>query len=86
MKVAGVREFRTRSASLMGRGEPVVVTRHGKVSGVYLPLRDPDRIPDDLRRELIEVIGEHLSRTLDRKGITEARLQKDFDDHRRRRR
>lgn len=86
MKVAGVRQFRARSASLLNGDDPVVITRHGKVSGVFLPLNDPDRIPDDLRRDLIEVIGEHLSRTLARKGITESRIQKDFDAHRRRRR
>jgi len=52
MRVAGIRELRAKSAVLFGSGEPVLVTRHGKMSGVYVPLDELDRLPDDLRREL----------------------------------
>jgi hypothetical protein len=52
MKIAGIREVRAQSAALLGGDEPVLVTKHGKISGVYLPLEEPDKIPDDLRREL----------------------------------
>ena len=49
MRIAGVRELRARSAELLGGQEPIVVTRHGRVSGVFLPLEDPNRLPTDLR-------------------------------------
>jgi PHD/YefM family antitoxin component YafN of YafNO toxin-antitoxin module len=71
---------------LFGGGEPVLVTRHGKVSGVYVPLDEPDRLPDDLRRELAAVLGRHLARLLERKGVTEREIVGDFDAYRRRRR
>ena len=45
MKVAGVRELRAKSANLLGGNEPVLITRHGHVSGVYLPLEDPNALP-----------------------------------------
>ena len=48
MKVTGIRELRAKTAVLFGSGEPVLVTKHGKVSGVYVPLDEPDRLPDDL--------------------------------------
>ena len=51
MKVAGMRELRAKSATLFGSGEPVLVTRHGRVSGVYVPLDEPDRLPDHPPRE-----------------------------------
>ena len=86
MKIAGIRELRANSAALLGGDEPVLVTRHGKVSGVYLPLDDPDRLPDDLRRELAQVLGRHLSKLLDLKGVTEKAIREDFDTYRRRRR
>ncbi len=86
MKVAGIRELRAKSAALFGGGEPVVVTKHGKVSGVYVPLDAPDRLPDDLRRELTIVLGRHLAKLLERKGVTEKRIAEDFDAYRRRRR
>ncbi|MDA2930283.1 type II toxin-antitoxin system Phd/YefM family antitoxin [Acidobacteria bacterium AH-259-O06] len=86
MKIAGIRELRANSAALLGGDEPVLVTRHGKVSGVYLPLDDPDRLPDDLRRELAQVLGRHLSKLLDLKGVTEKAIREDFHTYRRRRR
>jgi antitoxin (DNA-binding transcriptional repressor) of toxin-antitoxin stability system len=86
MRIAGIRELRARSADLLGGDEPVLVTKHGRVSGVYLPLDEPDRLPTDLRRELATVLGRHLSRLLAAQGVTEEEVAKDFRAHRKRRR
>ena len=86
MKVTGIRELRTRTATWLGSGEPVLVTKHGKVSGVYVPLDEPDRLPDDLRRELTGVVGKHLAKALQRRGVTERDVKEDFRAYRRRRR
>jgi antitoxin (DNA-binding transcriptional repressor) of toxin-antitoxin stability system len=86
MKIAGIRELRAHSAELLGGAEPLVVTKHGRVSGVFLPLEDPDRLPDDLRRELAGVLGRHLGQLLSARGITAKRVAEDFRAHRRRRR
>ena len=86
MKVAGIRELRSKTAVLFGRGEPLLVTRHGKVSGVYVPLDEADRLPDDLRRDLTAVLGKYLAGALARKGVTERHIKEDFDAYRRRRR
>jgi antitoxin (DNA-binding transcriptional repressor) of toxin-antitoxin stability system len=86
MKVTGIRELRARPAVLLGSGEPILVTKHGKVSGVYVPLDEPDRLPDDLRRELTGVVGKHLAKALQRKGVTERDVKEDFRAYRRRRR
>ena len=86
MKVTGIRELRARTAVLLGSGEPVLVTKHGKVSGVYVPLDEPDRLPDDLRRELTGVVGKHLAKALQRKRVTERDVKEDFRAYRRRRR
>jgi len=86
MKVTGIRELRANSAAFFGSSEPVLVTRHGKVSGVYVPLDEPDRLSDDLRRELVAVLGRHLSKVLERKGITEREIAEDFHAYRQRRR
>ena len=86
MKIAGIRKVRSQMASLLGGDEPVLITRHGKISGLYLPLDQPDRIPDDLRRELAGVLGRYLDQALRASGVTEEDVQKDFNAHRRRRR
>jgi hypothetical protein len=86
VKIAGIRELRARSAELLGGDEPIVVTRHGRVSGVYLPLEEPDRLPSDLRKELSSVLGHHLARLLDAQGVTEKDVAEDFRAYRKRRR
>lgn len=86
MKVTGIRELRAKTGVFFGSGAPVLITKHGRVSGVYVPLDEPDRLPDDLRRELAEVLGKHLARALERKGGSERRIKEDFHAYRRRRR
>lgn len=86
MKVAGVRELRQHSAEILGGGEMVVVTRHGRISGMYVPLSDPGHLPDDLRLELVRALGESLARQLEARGVTEAEVEEDFRAHRRGRR
>ena len=86
MRVAGVREIRENLAAILGGHEPVLVTRHGKLSGLYVPLDDPERVPSDLRREIADVLGRHLSTMLDAGSVTEQAVQDDFDAYRRRRR
>jgi hypothetical protein len=86
MKIAGIRELRAQAAALLGGDEPLLVTKHGKIFGVYLPLDEPDTIPADLRRELSAVLGRHLAKLAARQGVTERQIEKDFDAHRRRRR
>ena len=86
MKIAGIREVREKTAAYLGGDEPVLVTRHGKISGLYLPLDEPDRLPEDLRRELAGVLGRHLDRLLDARGVSERQVLEEFDAHRRRRR
>jgi len=86
MKIAGIREIREQSAKYLGSPEPFLVTRHGRVSGVFIPLETPDRLPDDWRKEIGAAIGRHLARALDLKGLSEQMIEEDFRAYRRRRR
>ena len=86
MKIAGIRELRAKAAALLGGSEPVLITKHGKVSGVYVPLDAPDIIPDNLRREVARVLGRHLHELSTAKGLTEKNLPEDFAAERKRRR
>lgn len=86
MRVAGIRELRANAAALLEGDEPLVVTKHGKVSGLYVPLDEPDKLPLDLRKDLVAVIGRHLDALLKKKGITEKKVTEDFREFRRNRR
>jgi hypothetical protein len=86
MRVAGIRELRSKTAELLGGDELLLVTRHGKISGLYLPLEDANRLPQDLRRELSQVLSAHLAQQLAAGGWSEKEIHEDFDAFRRRRR
>jgi len=79
MKVATVREFRDKATAYFKDDEPILVTRHGKVTGLYLPIDHPDGLPIELRKELLVRFGNAISRSLKAKGITEEKLISDFN-------
>ncbi len=86
MKIATVREFRDKATKYFKEEEPVLVTRHGKVAGLYLPLEYPDSFPLELRKEMLIRIGEFIGRSLEKKGVTEGKLIADFKSFKKSRR
>jgi len=86
MRTAGLREIRANMTELLGGKEPLLVTRRGRIFGLYLPLGDADRIPQELRRELGRMLSTHLANQLAAGGRSEEEIQQDFDAFRRRRR
>jgi len=86
MKVATVREFRDKATSYFREEEPILVTRHGKVTGLYLPIDHPESFPLELRKDLLVRIGDSISRSLTKKGIREEKLLADFDIYKKTRR
>lgn len=86
MRVAGVREFRSRAPELVKGDELVFVTRHGKLSGLLVPLGEPQDIPVELRRELLTRLGAGIARHLKAHGVGEATVQRDFETWRKARR
>jgi len=86
MKVATVREFRDKATSYFREEEPILVTRHGKVTGLYLPLDHPESFPLELRKDLLVRIGDSIGRSLTKKGISEEKLLADFDTYKKTRR
>lgn len=88
MKMAGIREVRSKFTRYVGDAEPFLVTRHGKVSGVYIPLESPDQLPDDWRLEIGQSLSCHFAKLLESRGITEREIRENFRafrGHRRRR-
>ena len=86
MRVAGVREFRSRAPELVKGDEIVFVTRHGKLSGLLVPLAEPQEIPVELRRELLTGLGAGIDRHLKTRGVRETKALRDFEAWRKARR
>ncbi len=87
MKTAALHDVRSDPASYLEASEPVLLTRGGKVSGVYIPLADESAdMTSELERTIARVLGHRLSRLLDSQGVSEEDVQRDFDAFRRTRR
>ena len=44
MKHIGVREFKDRANALPNAAEPLIIERHGRAIGAYIPFGPPDRV------------------------------------------
>jgi hypothetical protein len=86
MRVAGLREFRSRVPELVKGEELVFVTRHGRLSGLLVPLGEPLQLPVELRRELLTRLGAGIGRHLRARGVSESKTLRDFEAWRKARR
>ena len=68
MRAVGVREFRDRATSLMGKGEPLVIERHGKPIGFFVPVTAKDR---KAGRKVLGRLGAAVEALLDTAAASE---------------
>jgi hypothetical protein len=85
MRISSVREFRDRATSLLRSDDPILVTRRGRIAGVFLPWREAT-LPVDLKRELFAMLTADIARQLKKKKVTEAEVLGDFARWRKERR
>jgi prevent-host-death family protein len=86
MKTTSLRDFRTHIAELVDDDEPVLVTRDGKAAAVLYPLRDPRKVPLELRRQLFLELTTDIAKQLDARGVTEEEIERELAASRDRRR
>jgi len=85
MKVAAMQKPAAESLDLIESGEPILITKEGKISGLYVPLEDPDQVPSALRRDLLAAVGRYLAEVQENKGVSEEEILEDFSVFRRHR-
>jgi prevent-host-death family protein len=86
MKTTTIREFRGNIAKLIDSDESVLITKHGKPAAVMYPLRDPAKIPLEVRRKLYVAMAGEIAKQLDAKNVSEEEIERDFAEFRKRRR
>jgi len=86
MRVAGVREFQNLAPELIKGDQLVFVTRHGKLSGLLVPLGEPQELPVELRRELLTRLGAGIANHLRARGVSETKVLRGFEAWRKARR
>ena len=85
MKISTVRELRDHATKLLRSSDPILVTRRGRVAGVFLPWRDSN-LPIDLKRELFSMLTAAIAAELKQKRISEKEVLEDFSRWRKARR
>jgi hypothetical protein len=85
MKISTVREFRDKATTLLRSKDPILVTRRGRLAGVFFPWPEAS-LPLELKRELFSVLGAEMRRQVKKRGLSEEQVVEDFESWRKSRR
>src|SRR6266478_8856414 len=84
MRISTVREFRDNASGLLRSRTPILVTRRGRLAGIFFP-RPEMTLPIELKRELYDMLTIDVARQLKRRKVSENDLLKDFEASRKKR-
>src|SRR5580692_6686707 len=70
MRITTVREFRDKATVLLRSTEPVLITRRGRMAGVFFPSPE-GTLPVDLKRELFDKLSSAIARQVKKRGGSE---------------
>ena len=85
MKISTVREFRDNATVLLRSKDQILVTRRGRVAGVFFPWPEAT-LPIELKRELFSVLSSEVRRQIKPRGLREEEVVADFESCRKSRR
>jgi len=77
MKITSVREFRDNASGLLRSKDPILVTRRGRLAGVFFP-RPEASLPLELKRELFSVLSSEIARQVRKRRLSEEEIVADF--------
>lgn len=80
MRSVGVREFRDQATRMMGSGETLVIERHGKPIGFFVPISAKDRRAG---RQALGQLGDAAGQILELAGLDEEELVQEVSGGRR---
>lgn len=85
MKISTVREFRDKATGLLRSKDPILVTRRGRLAGVFFPLQQ-SFLPVELKDALFAMLTSEIARQVKRRGGSEEAILADFERWRKGRR
>ncbi|MCX6617446.1 MAG: hypothetical protein NTZ98_15285 [Acidobacteria bacterium] len=85
MRISTVREFRDNATGFLRSRDPILVTRRGRLAGVFFPWPEAS-LPMELKRELFSVLSAEVRRQIKKRGLTEEEVVADFESWRKDRR
>ena len=85
MRISTVREFRDQATGLLRSRTPILVTRRGRLAGIFFP-RPEATLPVELKRELFAMLSADVARQLKRRKVSEEDVLDDFEASRKKHR
>ena len=70
MKISTVREFRDHASGMLRSKDPILVTRRGKLAGIFFP-QPETTLPVELKREMFGILSAEVARQVRRRGMSE---------------
>ena len=81
MRHVGIREFKNQATTMLSAGETLVIERHGKPIGFFVPVAAKDRREG---RAALGRLGRVVDELLDESGLDEDELVREISGSRRR--
>ncbi len=85
MRISTVREFRDEATGMFRSKDPILVTRRGRLAGVFFPCPE-ETLPIEMKREMFAMLSAAVKRQLRRRGLAEREILVDFAKWRKERR
>ncbi len=85
MRISSVREFRDKATGLLRSKDPVLVTRRGRLAGIFLPWPEAT-FPAELKREVFGALSAEIARLLRKRGLAKEEILAHFESWRKGRR
>jgi hypothetical protein len=85
MKISTVREFRDNATGYLRSKDPILVTRRGRLAGVFFPHPEAS-LPIELKRKLFTVLSSDVARQIKKRGLKDEEIVADFQSWRKRKR
>jgi len=85
MKISTVREFRDNPTGMLRSKDPILVTRRGRLAGVFFPWPE-GAMPIEWKRDMFAVLSAEVRRQVEKQGLSEDEVVEDFKSWRKNRR
>ncbi len=85
MRISTVREFRDKATGFLRSKTPILVTRRGRLAGIFFP-RPEITLPIELKRELFTILSEDVARELKKRRVTADEVLAEFERERKKKR
>jgi len=77
MRISTVREFRDNASGMLRAKDPILVTRRGRLAGIFFP-RPETTLPVELKREMFGILSAEVARQIRRRGLSEQEILAGF--------